>query len=74
MLSTITRESSKKNKSGLIHDEYQYIKLITDIINNGTMENGRNGNAKTIFGAAMHFSLENKSDLGISCFSGLASH
>jgi thymidylate synthase len=59
MLSTITRESSKNNNTGLIHDEYQYIKLIKDIIDHGTMENGRNGNAKTIFGAAMHFSLEN---------------
>ena len=41
------------------HDEYQYLHLIGDILKDGTMEHGRNGNAKTIAGCAMHFSLEN---------------
>ena len=41
------------------HDEYQYLHLIGDILNDGVMEYGRNGNAKTIIGSAMHFSLEN---------------
>ena len=59
MLSSITRDSSKKNDSGLIHEEFQYIQLIKDILNHGSMETGRNGNAKTVFGSAMHFSLEN---------------
>ena len=40
------------------HDEYQYLHLITDILNEGVMETGRNGNAKTVVGSAMHFSLE----------------
>lgn len=40
------------------HDEHQYINLIKDILDNGEMINGRNGNAKTIFGSSMHFSLE----------------
>ena len=40
------------------HDEYQYINLIEDIIDHGTLVNGRNGNTKAIFGSAMHFSLE----------------
>jgi len=41
------------------HDEYQYLHLIGDILEDGVMETGRNGNAKTIIGSAMHFSLEN---------------
>jgi len=52
-----------KNKSGkddsTPHDEYQYLHLIDDILLDGVMEYGRNGNAKTIIGSAMHFSLEN---------------
>lgn len=47
--------STKEHK----HDEYQYINLIRDILNEGIMEHGRNGNAKTIIGSAMHFSLAN---------------
>jgi len=43
------------------HEEYQYLSLINDIINEGKMEYGRNGYAKTIIGSAMHFSLENNS-------------
>ena len=52
-----------KNKSGKYgstpHDEYQYLHLIDDILLYGVMEYGRNGNAKTVVGSAMHFSLEN---------------
>ena len=44
---------------GNSHDENQYISLIKDIINYGKMVNGRNGNALTVFGCAMHFNLEN---------------
>ena len=51
-------ESNKCEKEEK-HDEFQYIHLIEDIINEGVMENGRNGFAKTIVGSAMHFSLEN---------------
>ena len=40
------------------HDEYQYITLIKDILKHGEMVTGRNGNTLTIYGAAMHFSLE----------------
>ena len=47
----------KKGPDGEIHDEYQYIALIKDIISDGEMVNGRNGNALTIFGSAMHFDL-----------------
>jgi len=48
----------KKNLAGK-HEEYQYLDLINDILEEGTMEEGRNGLTKSIFGAAMHFSLEN---------------
>lgn len=47
--------SAKKYK----HEEDQYIELIKDILNEGTMVSGRNGNALTVFGSAMRFSLEN---------------
>jgi thymidylate synthase len=41
------------------HDEYQYLNLLNDILENGVMEKGRNGNTLSVFGSAMHFSLEN---------------
>jgi thymidylate synthase len=41
------------------HDEYQYMNLIRDILDEGVMEHGRNGNAKTVIGSAMHFDLTN---------------
>ena len=40
------------------HDEYQYLNLIWDILNEGVFETGRNGKTKTVVGSAMHFSLE----------------
>lgn len=49
----------KHGPDGDIHEEYQYLGLISDIINQGTMVNGRNGNALTVFGSAMHFDLTN---------------
>jgi thymidylate synthase len=42
-----------------VHDEYQYLALIRDIIECGTMVEGRNGKALTVFGSAMHFDLSN---------------
>jgi thymidylate synthase len=40
------------------HEEYQYIHLIENIIENGTWEEGRNGRTKSVFGASMRFSLK----------------
>jgi len=40
------------------HEEYQYLNLIRDILENGTWEEGRNGRTKSIFGASMRFSLK----------------
>ena len=39
--------------------------LIKHIFVYGEMENGRNGNALTIYGSAMHFSLDNNKILPI---------
>ena len=40
------------------HEEYQYLNLIQNILDNGTCEEGRNGKTKSIFGASMRFSLK----------------
>ena len=42
-----------------LHDEYQYLHLVDDIVAHGEMVSGRNGDAKTIVGASMHFNLAN---------------
>jgi thymidylate synthase len=39
-------------------EEEQYYQLIRDILHNGTIEQGRNGNTMSIFGSAMRFSLQ----------------
>lgn len=49
----------KEGDNGEIHDEYQYISLISDILKYGTLISGRNGNTLTVFGSAMHFNLDN---------------
>ena len=51
----------KKNMEKSDLEEYQYHSLIKDILEEGSMETGRNGKALTIFGSAMYFSLENNS-------------
>lgn len=39
-------------------EEYQYLQLLENIIENGTWEEGRNGITKSIFGNMMRFSLK----------------
>jgi len=39
-------------------EEEQYYQLIKDILHNGTLEQGRNGNTISIFGSSMIFSLQ----------------
>jgi thymidylate synthase len=39
-------------------EEEQYFQLIKDILHNGILEQGRNGNTMSIFGSAMRFSLQ----------------
>jgi thymidylate synthase len=43
----------------LNHEEYQYLNLINNILNNGSWEETRNGRTKSIFGSMMRFSLQN---------------
>ena len=40
------------------HEEYQYLNLIENILENGHWEEGRNGKTKSIFGHSMRFSLK----------------
>jgi len=40
------------------HEEYQYINIIENIMENGFWEEGRNGKTKSIFGNSMRFSLK----------------
>ena len=40
------------------HEEYQYLNLLPNILDNGTWEEGRNGRTKSIFGETMRFSLK----------------
>jgi thymidylate synthase len=54
-----TALESLKIINGKHHDEHQYLNLLRDIFEHGEMINGRNGNAKTIYGSSMHFSLQN---------------
>jgi thymidylate synthase len=39
------------------HEEYQYLDLVNNILDNGFIEEGRNGKTKSIFGSSMRFSL-----------------
>jgi thymidylate synthase len=41
------------------HEEYQYIHLLENILENGIWEEGRNGRTKSLFGSSMRFSLCN---------------
>ena len=47
-----------ENKGGN-KGEQQYLDLIRTILQTGSLEEGRNGTVKSIFGASMRFSLEN---------------
>lgn len=57
MLRNLCKKKSTDANTNL--EEEQYLNLIRDILSEGTMECGRNGNTKCVFGAAMHFSLGN---------------
>jgi thymidylate synthase len=52
----VNLDSASKNP-----EENQYIQLIKDILQYGSLESGRNGETISIFGSAMYFSLENNS-------------
>lgn len=54
-----TSDNIFANLNKFSHEEYQYLNLIENIIENGFWENGRNGKTKSIFGTSMRFSLKN---------------
>jgi thymidylate synthase len=43
----------------MLHQEYQYLNLVNEILENGSWEEGRNGRTKSIFGYTMKYSLKN---------------
>ena len=50
---------SDKVQGNNVHEEHQYLNLLKNIIDNGHLEEGRNGRTQSIFGHSMRFSLEN---------------
>lgn len=56
--SNLTSVNIFKNISKYSHEEYQYLNLLDDILENGTWEEGRNGRVKCVFGRSMRFSLK----------------
>ena len=53
-----SKVSDNMFKSRVNHEEYQYLNLIENILENGVWEEGRNGKTKSIFGHSMRFSLK----------------
>lgn len=56
---TLISDNIFKNIKKYSHEEYQYLNLIENILENGYSENTRNGNTISIFGGNMRFSLNN---------------
>jgi len=46
------------NVNKFSHEEYQYLNILENILENGVWEEGRNGRTKSIFGQMMRFSLK----------------
>lgn len=46
------------NLTYIMHQEHQYLQLIRDVLERGTMEEGRNGRTKSLFGYSMRYSLK----------------
>ena len=60
MLKNVVEINKHKNRdlSQPKHEEYQYLNLLKDLLDEGKLEEGRNGKTLRGVGAAMHFSLE----------------
>uniref|UniRef100_A0A6C0DWT4 thymidylate synthase n=1 Tax=viral metagenome TaxID=1070528 RepID=A0A6C0DWT4_9ZZZZ len=50
---------SIKYRNNIYHEENQYLNLLEDILSNNNEFIGRNGKTLSVYGSAMHFSLEN---------------
>jgi len=61
MLKNVVELNKHKNRDPSLekHEEYQYLNLLKDLLEEGTLEEGRNGKTIRGVGSAMHFSLEN---------------
>ena len=61
MLKHVLKTNKYKNRCTQeeYHEEYQYINLLQDILNDGKLEKGRNGCTLCTIGSVMQFSLEN---------------
>ena len=59
MLKNAVKLNKYKNQdiNGDQHEEYQYLNLLRDILEDGSEVVGRNGTTKAVYGAAMHFTL-----------------
>lgn len=58
LFSNKVSENMMKQVNSVNHEEYQYLNLLKNILNNGHWENGRNGKVKSLFGDSMRFSLK----------------
>lgn len=54
----LVSEGIFSNMQKCCHEEYQYLNLLKNILENGSWEEGRNGKTKSIFGQTMRFSLK----------------
>ena len=54
----ITSDRILANVQKYKHEEYQYLSILENILENGFWEEGRNGKTKSIFGQSMRFSLK----------------
>jgi thymidylate synthase len=55
---TNSKVSDNMFKHVVNQEEYQYLNLIENILENGVWEDGRNGKTKSVFGQSMRFSLK----------------
>jgi thymidylate synthase len=55
---TTSKVSDNMFKHVVNQEEYQYLNLIENILENGVWEEGRNGKTKSVFGQSMRFSLK----------------
>ena len=58
LTNTKVSENIFNNINNSKHEEYQYLHILKNILENGFWEEGRNGKTKSIFGQSMRFSLK----------------
>ena len=53
----IKNSTNERERTNQNNEENQYLNLTKEILDNGFLEEGRNGKTKSIFGGSMRFSL-----------------